>query len=165
MSRLVIHGIDPGLVHTGLVTLQLDTRNKGIFVEHLVVDDEDVNHAEAVKQHLIDLRYDTSRVFIESYRPRGNTFSTDPYMRALLHEFRRRFPQATVLDNTGVKKVVRKPLLRELGLDKFPTTHHQDLEAAARILVYGMLKDDDLNAVVTTIVKDKLAGNPWPIQK
>ena len=34
-------------------------------------------------------------------------------------------------------------------------------QAAARILVYGMLKDPALNRVLFDFVQDHLDGNPW----
>lgn len=163
MSTTVV-GIDPGLVHTGVVVLDVDTVARQLTVHYEFFADDPttlIGHADQVKKWL---RTRVDHIFIESYRPRGNTFDTDPKMRELLSDFRQRFPQAKVLDNTGVKKVVRRPLLEVLGLHKFPATHHQDLQAAARILVYGMLKDDELNALLTQVVSDHVDGRPWPIR-
>lgn len=163
MSTTVV-GIDPGLVHTGVVVLDVDTVARRLTVQHAYFEGDSktvTGHADQVKQWL---RTRVDHMFIESYRPRGNTYGTDEPMRRLLAEFRTTFPKATVLDNTGVKKVVRPPLLKVLGLHKFPTTHHQDLQAAARILVYGMLKDDELNALLTQVVSDHVDGRPWPVR-
>lgn len=162
MSTTVV-GIDPGLVHTGVVVLDVDTvaRQLTVQYEYFASDPKTlIGHADQVKRWL---RTRVDHIFIESYRPRGNSYATDPKMRELLADFRQRFPKAKVLDNTGVKKVVRRPLLEVLGLYKFPTTHHQDLQAAARILVYGMLKDDELNAMLTQVVSDHVDGRPWTI--
>lgn len=162
MSAHTLIGIDPGIVHTGVVVLRIDTRVRQLTVEDFVIGGDD-SHAEQVKTLLKDLAYDTGHIFIESYRERGNRFSTDSKMRELLSDFRTALPKAKVIDNTGVKKVVGKPLLRALGLTDFPTTHHQDLESAARILVYGALKDERLNDLLTRIVTDHVEGNPWVV--
>lgn len=160
-----IFGVDPGLVHTGVVALEFSPKQRSIGLAFEVIDDKDTSHAELAELWIDNRRTTNDRVFIESYRERGNQYSTDTKMRQLLREFRLKMPGATVLDNTGVKRVVTPPLMRVLGVGKgvFPTTHHQDLESAARILLYGMVKDDRLNAVLARIVADHLDGNPWDL--
>jgi hypothetical protein len=76
----------------------------------------------------------------------------------------RRETRGTVLNNTGVKKVVRQPLMELLGVWKFSTTtHHQDLRSAARIALLGMLKHQELNRLLTEVVKDNLEGRGWRV--
>ena len=84
-------------------------------------------------------------------------------MRDLMVDFRSVLPKATVLDNMGVKKIVSTETLGIFGMNNFPTTHHRDLESAARILLYGMLKDDKLNEVVYSIVSDYVHHQPWSV--
>jgi len=161
VSATLLVGVDPGLVHTGVVILRLDPKHHQLKVEHFVIEGDE--HAFQVKALLKALGYKPHRMWIESYRERGNTFGTDSKMRQLLTEFRAEFHEADILDNTGVKKVAKPQLLAVLGLHSFPTTHHQDLQSAARIMVYGALKDEELNRLLTQVLSDHLDGKPWEV--
>ena len=69
-----------------------------------------------------------------------------------------------VLLNEGVKKVIRPELMKLLHVWLFSTkTHHQDLRAAARIGLFGMVKDEHLNRVLADIVRDHLDGCDWKV--
>ena len=162
MSLVTVIGIDPGLVNTGVVVLRANTRQHHLNVEHFVIDGK-VNHAKQVAELLDSLGYSTKHVFIEAFRERGNQYAQDKAMRELMADFRSVLPKATVLDNMGVKKIVPTEILGIFGMDNFPTTHHRDLESAARILLYGMLKDDRLNEVVYEIVSDYVHLRPWSV--
>ena len=84
-------------------------------------------------------------------------------MVSAVTEFRKELG-GTVLQNMGVKKVVKSPLMELLGVWNFNTpTHHQDLRSAARIGLLGMLKDDILNKLLTDIVADHLSGEAWDV--
>ena len=161
-TLVTVVGIDPGLVNTGVVVLRANTRQHHLNVEHFVIDGK-VNHAKQVAELLDSLGYSTKHVFIEAFRERGNQYAQDKAMRELMADFRSVLPKATVLDNMGVKKIVPTEILGIFGMDNFPTTHHRDLESAARILVYGMLKDDKLNEVVYSIVSDYVHLRPWSV--
>ena len=102
--------------------------------------------------------------FIEQYRPRVG-YAQDVRMVEAQQKFRGAMKRAKFINNTGSKKVVKRELMELLGVWKFSTpTHHQDLRSAARIAVFGMLKDDELNAVVTAVVKDHLDGRTWHVE-
>lgn len=151
---VAIVGIDPGLVHTGLVVM--DIEDGECFVAPIVIEGTD-SHAVQVADHLGQMRLDGEHIFIEAYRPRGNSYGTDPKMRDLMAEFKRVFPKATVVDNTGIKQVVREPLMKRLGVWTFKQkTHHQDLRSAARIGLYGALKDPELNAQLFDFLSTEL---------
>ena len=78
-------------------------------------------------------------------------------MRSIEAALKRSLPSVEILDNTGVKKVVTKPLMQLLDCWDFPTvTHHQDLRSAARIALYGGLKDQEINSLLTKIVMKQL---------
>jgi hypothetical protein len=78
-------------------------------------------------------------------------------------EFRKE-TKGTVLDNTGVKKIVKPSVLQVLGAWDFATpTHHQDLRSAARIAVLGMMKDQTMNTLLADVVRDHIDGKPWTI--
>lgn len=161
VSRFV--GIDPGLVHTGCVVLTLLPDKRLIHVHsHVVVGPRE----QQVKDYLDPFFNDNlpmDLVTIEGYRRRSN-FGTDPEMTAAIQRFKQALPKAQVLDNMGVKKVVTQELMELLGVWKFQQkTHHQDLRSAARIGIFGALKDERLNAVLSEVVADHLAGNSWRV--
>lgn len=156
MTITHVIGVDPGLVHTGVVSLEFLQDSHEIDVMHTAINGPD---AAATKTWILDRK---AHIFVEGYRPRSH-FSTDAQMVAAVQEFRKEL-DAIVLLNTGVKKVVKRPLMELLQVWKFPTvTHHQDLRAAARIALLGMLKLEPLNRLLTTVVQDHLKGEPWDV--
>ena len=164
MTQITLIGIDPGIVHTGIVVASFDDVAQQILVEHVVIEGK--GHPAAARAALESLGYHQNHntyIFIENYRERGTAYATNPQMRRLVQDFASEFLRAELVDNTGSKHVVKPHLLRLLGLDKFPTTHHQDLEAAARILVFGALKSPDLNQLLSQVVRDHLDGHTWHV--
>lgn len=160
MSHIV--GVDPGLVHTGVVSYLIYPDLKRIDADYFVAENGEV-HTVAEFLEARDHWLSPTKIFIEQYRPRSH-FSTDAQMTVLVREFATRLPWSQVIDNTGIKSIVKKPLLGLLKSTKFPTTHHNDLLSAARIAVLGMLKDDKLNELLTTVVKDSLNGRTWDVR-
>lgn len=161
MQPTHIVGVDPGLVHTGVVSLYFRS-DRAIEVDHEAVVGPDARVTklwiDAHAKHFTS----TPQVFIEGYRPRSN-FNTDQRMVEAVAKMRAELG-GKVLLNTGVLKVVRQPLLELLGCWKFSTvTHHQDLRSAARIAILGMLKDEQHNALLTDIVRAHLRGRPWHV--
>lgn len=149
-------GIDPGLVHTGVVSMKFNRPDKRVDVAATAIDGPD---PAATRNWLFDAK---PIVYIEGYRPRSN-FDSDARMVTAVNDFRKAF-DGTVLANTGVKKVVKSPLMELLHVWNFGiVTHHQDLRSAARIGLLGMLKDDHLNKLLTDIVADHLRGEPWDV--
>ena len=55
-------------------------------------------------------------------------------------------------------------ILRVMHCYQFPTTNHRDLQAAARIGIYGALKDTRANSLIYQYMIDALGGNPWKVQ-
>jgi hypothetical protein len=152
-------GVDPGLVHTGVVRLVFRPTKRHIEITHLAVPGP---RAIAVRDWAMDTRGIGVRptIFIEGYQPRHH-YGSDPMMIAAVNDMRKA-TGGTVVNNTGVKKVVRRDLMGLLGVWTFGTvTHHQDLRAAARIALLGMLKDPRLNELVADVVRDHLAGDSW----
>ena len=153
-----IVGIDPGLVHTGVIRLMLSEGE--ITVEHTVVAGLDV---AAVEEWVGSLGPWPDRIFIEKYDPRMH-YSTDERMVKGEAMLKGALRNSVLLRNTGIKQTVPLAVLSVLGLDSFTTrTHHQDLLSAARIAVLGCMKDPDLNKEVAEAVRDKLDGFPWPV--
>jgi hypothetical protein len=102
-------------------------------------------------------------VFIEGYRPRHN-LSSDTRMVAGVADMKKGIAGSLVLNNTGVTRVVPATLMQLFGVWDWPqSTHHQDLRSAARIALLGMMKDPQLNKVLSVIVGDHLAGRTWEV--
>lgn len=155
MSVTHVCGIDPGLVHTGVVHMAFNSVTRVIKVRPTVIEGTNLDDVVAVL-------WPDMRIFVEDYRTRS-AFNTDAKMRAFVFELKQALPRRAVfLDNMGVKQVVRQPLMDLLGVWKFSTpTHHQDLRSAARIALFGMLKDDELNSLLADVVRDHLNGKDW----
>lgn len=156
MSTVIV-GVDPGIVHTGVVGVSFDKAHKRIGRNCLVVDGLDMQSvAYAVEP--ADL------VVVEKYRPRSN-FGQDPDMLKAEGELKKLLPKAVMLDNTGITKVVPTAVLQTLGLWDFPvSTHHQDLRSAARIAVKAMMQVDEYNKLLADVVKARIDGEPWTIE-
>lgn len=153
---MYVTGIDPGLVHTGIVMFYFDPSAREWGRVARVIDGPDVL---SIKTQV--LSFQPHPVFIEAYKPRSH-FSTDKKMVEAVHDISKALPKAKQLDNSGVKKVVTADLLKLLDCWTFPvSTHHQDLRAAARIGLYGALKDDGMNLVIAQFVIDHLDGTAW----
>ena len=143
MSVLTLIGIDPGLVHTGVVMIKIDTIKNVHRVEHKIVEsDNPAETAAWVRRHDVS---NQAYIYIEKYLDRGTVFNTHSRMRVFEQELKRALPTAKLVDNTGAKKIVTRELMELLDVWKFPTTNHQDLQAAARIALFGALKDTGLN--------------------
>lgn len=164
-----IVGIDPGLVHTGAVMMRFLAHVRAIEIAHEAIVGPDTG---ATRQWLtsVSLHQPPWRpgkgpmMFIEGYRPRSN-YGTNEKMVQAVGSFKSEFPFSKVLNNTGVKQVVRQPLMELLGVWKFSTpTHHQDLRSAARIGIYGALKSEVLNGLLFDVVNDHLSGRTWDVR-
>lgn len=164
MHPTLVTGIDPGLVHTGVVDLLFVPADRRIEVETVAIVGPDVQAAQ-VWINKGRQRSAFQHIYIEGYRPRSN-FGTDTKMVAAVQALKAGLPTSTILLNHGVKKVVKQPLMELLGVWKFGTvTHHQDLRSAARIALFGMLKQEPLNRLLTTVVRDHLEGRTWDVQQ
>lgn len=150
-------GIDPGLVHTGVVGMSFDPDHRQMTMRFLLLDGADTDKAA----DWIQDNYHWPFIFIEKYIPRLK-MGTDKSMVAAEAAFKQALPAAKLVNNTGSKAVVTTALMRLLNVWTFPvTTHHQDLRAAARIALYGMVKRPELNELLANIVSAHLYDNPW----
>ena len=150
--KATIIGIDPGLVDTGVVIMNLEHEAQRAHW-NWDVDFEVFDAARRVNLPAWIKTYQGAHVFVEAYRPRGNNYGEDPKMRELMSWLKQELPKAKVLDNTGVKQVVLPDLMKLLRVWDFPkTTHHQDLRSAARIGLLGAMKDPALNEPLYYIV-------------
>lgn len=158
-DTLHVYGIDPGLVHTGVVRMTFTPSSKKISIGATVIEKRMVDQTKAVIDHTQRAKH----IFIEGYRPRSH-YGTDEKMVTLVQELHAALPYNKVLLNHGVKKVIRRPLMQLLHVWDFDIkTHHHDLRAAARIGLYGMVKDEELNELLAQIVFDHVAGRTWDV--
>jgi len=160
----VLHtiGIDPGLVHTGVVRMLFDREHKKVKVESAAIPGLD---AETTRDWIEKEAYRqwTPTIFIEKYVPRRR-FDTDERMVQGEVAFRNALPRARLVRNTGASQIANPAVMSMLGVWSFDqTTHHQDLRAAARIMLYGMMKDQVLNRVLADVIRDQLDGNGWEV--
>jgi hypothetical protein len=154
-----IIGIDPGIVHTGVVSMAFDPVDQEINVDHEVILGPD---GGAVRAAIQIMSSKNAAIFIEGFRARSN-LSHDKEMTEAVARMRAA-TGGTVLDNTGIKKVVRTSVLQLLGVWKFSTpTHHDDLRSAARIAVLGMLRTPELNELLADVVRDHIQGRTWTV--
>lgn len=159
MDPVHVFGIDPGLVHTGVVQLSFYPQRHYLRRAVSVVAGTQVSAVA----NWVGPPAPRKHVFIEGYKPRSH-YDTDNRMVAAVAAIHKEIKGSKVLLNHGAKKIVRKPLMDLLEVYSFTTvTHHQDLRAAARIALFGMLKDEELNAVLTQVVEDYLAGRRWDV--
>jgi len=165
MYSPTVIGIDPGLVHTGIVMLDFDFEKRQLTVDQRTVDGLDSVVARLAVEFMVAKRkpYSTLDIFIEWYRPRSG-FSVDERMVQANSDFKRDL-EGQLLRNTGVKKVVTRELMELAHVWSFKTsTHHQDLRSAARIALLGMMLDPALNKVLYTFATDNTDGRNWNVQ-
>lgn len=171
-GRLIIQGVDPGVVDTGVVSLILDSDKRVFEVLHRVysgVSSMDKNEFVLKAPFIKDLgpyvstignKKDRRACFIEGYRNRGKDMRQDQQMTSLVQMCHQLIPGSKVVDNTGVKKVV-KPAFMDLFAFDFPKTNHADLHSAARIALKGGLMNPEINRVLSDFVRDAIEGRPW----
>lgn len=153
-------GVDPGIVHTGVVVAWVDVDRKTWRPAYTVVNGLDADKVNRTLGPTVE------KVWVEDFRPRGH-FRQDSDMTVGVREIAKEIgPKAKVLPNTGVKKVVKPALMRLLKVDSFSqSTHHDDLRSAARIMLLGMFKDPELNGIIASIVEDHVDGRGvWDVR-
>ena len=157
MNDFYVAGVDPGIVHTAAVVVHIDPERRWLRVFTKVFDGIGQESLEGLRDWC-RIFTQPSRIWVEDYRARSH-LEHDVEMQRAVSWMRSNLPNATVLNNTGVKQVVTQPLMELLRLWIFPArTHHQDLRSAARIMLYGMMKDPHLNSILYEIVEDRLTS-------
>lgn len=164
MYNPTVFGVDPGLVHTGIVMLDFNVKERELVVDHRVVDGLHATQARTDIEGLTPLKvYQTLDIFIEKYTPRSG-FSQDERMVQANADFSQKLG-GKLLRNTGVKKVVTMELMKLCHVWSFgTTTHHQDLRSAARIALLGMMLNPTLNEVLYTYCTDTTDGRNWNVR-
>lgn len=161
-----VAGIDPGLRDTGVVLFTFDTTACTVTTRALVVDGATLKaDTSIIRQWLVEHNADNANVFIEKYVPRPG-MTTSPDMLALENLIRVSLSAPTLVRNTGVKQMVPPDVLQLLHAWRFNiVTNHDDLRAAARIAVYGMMKNRMLNGLLADVIQAHLDGRAWTINQ
>ena len=164
MYSPTVIGVDPGIVHTGIVMLDFHIPLHQLTIAHAVVDGTDDQMTRLEIDRITDGKpLSVLDIFIEEYRPRSG-FSVDQQMMVANSTFRSTLG-GKLLRNTGVKKVVSRELMQLLQVWDFPSrTHHQDLRSAARIALLGMMLEPALNQVLFTFTTDNIDGRDWNVR-
>ena len=156
MTIIHLGGVDPGLVHTGLVSIRADSQKRTCTVLTEIIDGPDVERLQSLSSAVLA----DAKIFVEKYEDRGTVFSTHSDMRVFETKIMSALPHATLLSNTGVRKVITEQMLDAI-VGQMPTTHHKDLESAARIAIAGGLKDPKINSVMYHLLLDHVRGESW----
>lgn len=173
MTSLTLIGVDPGIRDTAATVLRLNTLTKKIEVDahvwhdittrdgwKIVVDWEFLDRIATLYQDEQDLNGATF-AFIEGYRARGMDLKQDQNMNDLVQTINRTLPGSTIVDNTGVRKLVTEPLLKLFNCSRFKGTNHADSKSAARIAIAGALKIDSLNEILYQYIEENLPEKTW----
>ena len=166
--RITLVGIDPGIKDTAAVALTIDTDKKQLHVSNMVVNAiaEDPTKLTKLKAQLSTWEKGSCYYFIEGYRPRGLNVGQDTAMTALIKMLKTTFENSVVIDNTGVKNVIKNPVLRLLQLYKWNPTNHGDTRSAARIMLKGSFTIGWLNTILYLIITDLIEReDSWEIQR
>lgn len=164
MYNPVVVGVDPGIVHTGIVVMAFTVTEKLLTIDHAVIDGLDAHEArKKIEGMTPDTVFSTLDIFIEEYRPRSG-FGQNQAMMAANADFKREL-KGELRPNTGVTKVVSQQLMELCHVWKFPTTtHHQDLRSAARIALLGMMLTPALNEVLYTFTTNTIDEGDWNVR-
>lgn len=162
MQSTIVAGVDPGIVHTGLVVLDFTPSARELEISHAVIDGLDAHTTRAELEAIIHPRSITTiDTYVEKYRVRGGHATNDQMLAA--NPLFQSVLAAHLQSNTGVQTTVNNAMLKLMELWHWPTTHHQDLRSAARIAVLGMLLDKYLNTIVYQYITDNLNGRTWNV--
>ena len=171
MWEFTLIGVDPGIVHSGIVSLTFIPNNLP-KVEAIVVDGADAAGIAAAVQQIN--KKEDHFVFVEKYQDRVKGFKQDSKMRKLETELMGLLlstgtdQQVSLVNNTGVKKLVPQRTMEALGCWTFSQkTHHQDLRSAARIALLGAARTPSLSRalyqhLLPLTAEYLVAGEPTP---
>ena len=144
-------GIDPGVIHTGIIVSKINPHVKEVTNSTFLMEGCPVMDIRDILRN-----FRSTATFIEGYRPRSNLHH-DRQMQKFVSDLNVHLQNSIALDNMDSKNVVKNDLLKLFKLYSFSTrSHHQDLRSAARIMLFGALKQDDTNALIADVVRDTI---------
>ncbi|QYC53778.1 hypothetical protein SEA_EUGENEKRABS_8 [Microbacterium phage EugeneKrabs] len=175
-AKLVLVGIDPGIVDTALAVISLNFESKTIDIYSKVwtsVTRRENNKpvVDAAFLNMIDatirsFRVQDAAVFIgiEGYRQRGMNVWQDQAMLALIDHLEERITFSEIIDNVGMKQIVPRPLLKLFHVARFPkSSNHADRVSAARVALRRGIKDENINKLLSDYVLDNTEDEPWSL--
>ena len=144
-------GIDPGVIHTGIIVSKINPHVKEVTNSTFLMEGCPVMDIRDILRN-----FRPTATFIEGYRPRSNLHH-DRQMQKFVSDLNFHLRNSIALDNMDSKNVVKNDLLKLFKLYSFSTrSHHQDLRSAARIMLFGALKQNDTNALIADVVRDTI---------
>ena len=144
-------GIDPGVIHTGIIVSKINPHVKEVTNSTFLMEGCPVMDIRDILRN-----FRSTATFIEGYRPRSNLHH-DRQMQKFVSDLNFHLRKSIALDNMDSKNVVKNDLLKLFKLYSFSTrSHHQDLRSAARIMLFGALKQNDTNALIADVVRDTI---------
>jgi len=169
--QLNLIGGDPGLVDTAATAILLDFDAKTIEVQtqvwSRVVKTSPKGWAIEVKQSfMLELnqfcmnRPGLTLRAVENYRPRGRNMKQDQQMTEMVQVCAEAM-SGTIVDNTGIKKIVKEPLLKMFHCARFASTNHADSKSAARVALRRGIENVAINMLLADYVRDHLEDRPW----
>lgn len=176
--KLILQGIDPGIVDTGMVSMVFDFSAKtltntgrtwtGVATRRghsLHVSPVFLTQILKVTEGDNPKKGDYSRyTYIEGFRNRGRDSHQDQTMTVLVQSIQRQLAGSRVIDNTGIRKVVTRDLLQLFEVSRWPRTNHSDLLSASRVALKGALEDPELNQLIASVVMEQHERETWEIK-
>jgi hypothetical protein len=156
MASTSIVGIDPGLVDTGVVRFTFYPKTKRVAISSAVEPAFALDSSPQKIEAWIrgEVGSDKARVFIEKYNPRPG-IKANVRMQEMENILVRTLHHTERINNMGIKTIITTQMMQLFQVWNFSVgTHHQDLRSAARIALYGAVKDDELNQLVADVVRD-----------
>ncbi|QNN98056.1 hypothetical protein SEA_FEDE_8 [Microbacterium phage Fede] len=177
--KLTLLGVDPGIRDTGAVALVLDFDNRkwnvvakawhGVTTNHgfnVVTDEEFLDEIAEFEQNLRG----NGPLFsgVEAYRQRGMDVRQDQQMINLVQDIRATVRGCKIVDNTGIKKVVTRDMLKLFGVARFrQATNHADLVSAARVALMRGIAEDGTNPLLSDFIHDNavaMGERTWSLE-
>lgn len=178
MTKVTLIGIDPGIVDTGVVALRLDSQERTWSVKfHFwhVVTYRDTNNRSVIRLNnhfqdglraFVEHEEALAPVFVgvEGYRQRGNNMRQDQDMLYMVQAIHKLVPGSQIIDNTGIKNVVTRDMLKLFGVARFNVaTNHADLVSAARVALKLGIGITPINEILYGFVVDNVEGTSWSL--
>ena len=178
MTKLTLVGNDPGIRDTGAVAIRLDNKEKTWAVHHDVWSG--ITSRPDPKSQVINIdpvfqrqwkqfvkgEEDGAPTFVgvEGYRQRGTNPKQDREMLFMVQSIQKMIPGSMVVDNTGIKNVVTRDMLKLFGVARFSVnTNHSDLVSAARVALKVGIQIPVLNEFIYQFILDNVEGEPWSL--
>lgn len=168
--KLSLTGVDPGIIDTGLVRIDLNPieREWSVTAQVLHKMVQHQNQAVTIDESALLLTSVLSMgslAGVEGYRPRGRNQVQDRMMTTLVQRIDK-IKGFEVVENTGIKQVVTPATLKLFKVDRFDLpTNHADLKSAARVALLRGYKDPVANEIICMFFEDMLypEGSPWQL--